>query len=157
MRMEATMSDLIQVRIGNPPWSPAPGTEVADVIQEYDGPLLVILNQNGTEYMGRCVFGETGPQSIWVYCRIDSALEGVELRQGSPEKIDETADYLTQGELTAAIVDSDKILFAAVVDVPEGTWLERSRSLSTQLGERVARLNEGVENLSASIVSSRRR
>lgn len=148
------MSDLIQIRIGNPPWAPAPGTELLDVIREYDGPLLVILRQNGTEYMGRCVIGELAPNSAWVFCRLD-VHEAALLRQGSIEQIDETADYLTQGELTVAMVDADQILYTTVVDIPDGGTLERLRSLINQLQSSVTRVKADADQMSASLVRSR--
>lgn len=112
------MSDLIRIQPGAMPWQPTPTTEVVEVLNEYDAPLLAVLKQLGNSYMARCLLGELSPVSLWVYAPLGEVDEAI-LRQGGPDDIDRHAERLSRGLVTVAVADCAKgIRFAAALEVP---------------------------------------
>lgn len=61
------MSDLIEVELGAPPWTPSPSAVIVEVFNEYDRPLLGVVNQGGTNFIFRCLAGEVETFNVWMF------------------------------------------------------------------------------------------
>jgi len=141
------MDELIQVQIGSPPWCPAPGTEVVDVVREHNGPVLAIVEQEGMKFMARCILDESGSSRLWAYHRLDT-IEALRLRERSPDKVDEAANSVTRGPLVAAVSDGDEIVYSAALDVPNDEFTHRVYFVVSQLHPQLDRAKQGLNQIS---------
>lgn len=149
------MSGLIRVLGGCPPWAPAPDAEIVEVVHRYNIPLLTVVEQAGTQFMARCLFGELGSTSLWIYNRLDGH-EAVMLCQGSPEQVDEQADELSCGLVTVAIAIDDEIAFSTRLTVPEDLDLAgRARWITARLAEETETANRGSHELEREFIPAR--
>lgn len=141
------MSDLIQIVNGNPPWSPTSDTEIVEVVHRYNIPLLAVVEQAGTQFMARCMLGELGPTSMWIYNRLDE-IEARILRDGSPDEIDAQADDLCHGQVSVAVAMQDAITFSMLIDVPDDPdMLRRVEVIAEALLEGTSAANRGAEEI----------
>lgn len=65
------MSDQLDPQKGAYPWLPATNVESVEVLNEYDFPLMGLVEQEGRTYLYACLFGEVEDLNIWAYARLD--------------------------------------------------------------------------------------
>ncbi len=137
------MSDNIKIRLGptSRPWDPAPGTQLCEVFDRYDIPLMGHIKQDNVDYLFWCVTGAVEPASIWAYTWV-SEQELAELYATNAHDFDRVFAKLTVGKPTDLVFYSDEggIQAATQVDDPASfeSLLESARAAFRELTSQVA-------------------
>jgi hypothetical protein len=65
------MSDWLLLEPGARPWLPGGGASERLVLNEYDIPLMGLVDQGGTTFLYMCLLGELEQLNIWAYVRLE--------------------------------------------------------------------------------------
>lgn len=82
------MSDVLRVERGAPPWRPSAEALMLTVFNEYDQPLVGIVEQHACHYLFECIYGHVEGVSLWIYSLIDQR-EAEGLISAEDDKFDE--------------------------------------------------------------------
>jgi len=114
------MSDVIRVAHGQTPWQPY-GSEVIEVFNFYDQPLMGIIRQDGCLYLFDCLYGHVEGLSLWLYSLIQES-DAQELANASADEFDHIRGRLhasERGVMAIAIDDVGIVANGLVENVPE--------------------------------------
>jgi len=66
------MSDQISIKLGSPPWQPAPDAVPVKTFNFHDQPLIGVIEQGSGRYIFRCLEGHLDPLNLWAFTRVSS-------------------------------------------------------------------------------------
>jgi hypothetical protein len=137
------MSDAITVQIGAEPWSPSVDSEVVEVLDAYDRPLLGIVQQHGANYLFRCLFGEIERFNIWAYTIVADWEQDLLKDASDDEEFDERLATFVEGRaVVLAAAWDDQV----VANVDGNSFHEAA--------ERLAELEELQSDAARGLVAS---
>lgn len=106
MEGRQAVSDLIQLRIGERPWLPAPGTEAIEIFDRYDMPTSGLVKQDERFFVFDCVEGHVMSGNVWIYVEV-SQEEAQALRDAEGEEFSRLFDRVFVGRAVMAALAVD--------------------------------------------------
>lgn len=107
------MPDLLTLEPGAHPWLPASDVTPLETLNEYNIPLIGLVEQGGMTYLYACLFGEVEDTNIWAYSGLEEA-EAERLRSLTGEAL---ADAIK------ASLENRMLVVAIAFDYQLDDWL----------------------------------
>lgn len=141
---EVGMADLIRLERGLPPWKPTAQARTT-TFHRFSRPLIGLIEQDGSEYLFWCAFGEAAEVSMWIYTHLtpkEAAILRTSAGEGRDALIARLAEVTADDRSAiAAIAISDHGLVIETVVEPgvqygqQGTVLRAAEALDERLNE----------------------
>jgi len=141
------MADLLLPQQGARPWAPADNVTVGEVLNEYNIPLIGLLEQDGNSYLYACLFGELEPVNIWAYSHVTTQ-EFDQLTRLEGAALTTAIDQALMNRMTVVALASDyKLVDWVEVDAGMEGSLALARRFLGRMRTRVETTRREVEDL----------
>lgn len=141
------MTDLLLPEQGACPWLPASDVTALVTLNEYDIPLVGLIDQGGTTYLYACLFGEMEDTNVWAYSRLEEAEIGSLTSLLGDALADAIRSALENRMLIVAIAFDNELADWLRIDAGEEGPLVVAKRFVAQMRAHVATLQKGVEEL----------